>query len=100
MINKFKITMLLAVFVISVTAGKWYGDGQQIYTKTKQETIVVEKDEIFGTETKTSKWEEKFLLGVLPSGTTPKEMIGALPIAGLMVIVIAGAWWFERKSKK
>ncbi len=73
----------------------WLVDGAEIFTKSKR--LIEEVDPLFGT--KVQKWVDDFTLGLLPSGTTGLEWIGALPLTGLFLGVGLILWIIERKSR-
>ena len=76
------ISMIALVLTIGVGT-KWIIDGTQIFTKNKQQMVVV--DEMFGTES--VEWKEGFWLGLDIAG----------PTAGVLIAV--GIWGLY-KSKK
>ena len=66
------ISAIAFVLVIGIGA-KWAMDGTQIFTKNKQQVVVV--DEMFGTES--VEWKEGFWLGLDIAG----------PTAGVLIVV-------------
>ena len=73
-----KIISVIA-FVLAIGVGaKWMIDGTQIFTKNKQQVVVV--DEMFGTES--VEWKEGFWLGLDIAGPTAGILI-AVGIFGL-----------------
>ena len=71
------ISAIAFVLVIGIGA-KWAMDGTQIFTKNKQQVVVV--DEMFGTES--VEWKEGFWLGLDIAGPTAGVLI-AVGILGL-----------------
>lgn len=71
------ISIIAFILVIGVGA-KWIMDGTQIFTKNKQQVVVV--DEMFGTES--VEWKEGFWLGLDIAGPTAGVLI-AVGIFGL-----------------
>ena len=71
------ISAVAFVLTIGVSA-KWMIDGTQIFTKNKQQVVVV--DEMFGTES--VEWKEGFWLGLDIAGPTAGVLI-AVGILGL-----------------
>ena len=71
------ISMIALVLTIGVGT-KWIIDGTQIFTKNKQQVVVV--DEMFGTES--IEWKEGFRLGLDIAGPTAGVLI-AVGILGL-----------------
>ena len=73
-----KIISIIA-FILAIGIGaKWIIDETQIFTKNKQQVVVV--DEMFGTES--VEWEEGFWLGLDIAGPTAGVLI-AVGILGL-----------------
>lgn len=72
-------TISIIAFILAIGIGaKWIIDGTQIFTKNKQQVVVV--DEMFGTES--VEWEEGFWLGLDIAGPTAGVLI-AVGILGL-----------------
>ena len=72
-------TISIIAFILAIGIGtKWIIDGTQIFTKNKQQVVVV--DEMFGTES--IEWEEGFWLGLDIAGPTAGVLI-AVGIVGL-----------------
>ena len=66
-------------FVLAIGVGtRWVMDGAQIFTKNKQQIVIV--DDLFGTESVT--WEEGFWLGLDRAGPASVILI-AVGILGL-----------------
>jgi hypothetical protein len=85
----------IAVFCFAIAAGLivwWLSTGHHMWTTTKEGVDVVTKDEIFGTETHSTKWEEKLTPGLMGSGQLqePADFIMIGPMAG--VLILAGGW--------
>ena len=71
------ISIITFILAIGISA-KWIIDGTQIFTKNKQQIVVV--DEMFGTES--VEWKEGFWLGLDIAGPTAGVLI-AVGIFGL-----------------
>lgn len=78
----------------------WLAAGHHMWTTTKQGVDVVTKDEIFGTETHTTKWEDKLTPGLMGSGEikTPADFIMIGPEAGVLILV--GGWLIVKGRRK
>ncbi len=83
--NIWKVLIALSLFAIPAILIWWQLDGGEIYTKTSVPVTVV--DELFGTES--TEWEDRFVLGLLPSGSDPREMTGVLTLALPFCLIIA-----------
>lgn len=90
-----KMFMLIAAAGIVATSAWWLADGAEIYTKTS--VAVTVEDELFGTTS--TKWEDRFVLGLLPSGTDGLELFGAAPIMGVVGLLGCIGWLRGRKPK-
>ena len=65
-------TISIITFILAIGVGaKWIIDGTQIFTKNKQQVVVV--DEMFGTES--IEWKEGFWLGLDIAGPTAGVLI-------------------------
>ncbi len=58
--------------------------GGEIYTKTSVQVEVY--DELF--DETSSEWVEQFVLGLLPSGSSPKEMLGVVSLGAPFLLLI------------
>lgn len=68
-----KIISVIAFVLLIGIGAKWVMDGTQIFTKNKQQVVVV--DEMFGTES--VEWTEGFWLGLDIAGPTAGVLIAA-----------------------
>lgn len=65
-------TISVIAFILTIGVSiKWIIDGTQIFTKNKQQVVVV--DEMFGTES--VEWKEGFWLGLDIAGPTAGALI-------------------------
>lgn len=81
-----KIISAVAFVLVIGVGTKWAIDGTQIFTKNKQQVVVV--DDLFGTES--IEWEEGFWLGLDRAG----------PIAVVLIAVgIFGLYKIRRKNE-
>ncbi len=78
-----KIISIIAFILVIGVGAKWAIDGTQIFTKNKQQIVVV--DEMFGTEG--IEWKEGFWLGLDIAG----------PIAGVLIAVGVFGLYKSRK---
>ncbi len=92
--NIWKLVAIASVLVLLALTAVWIAHGCDIYTKT---SVAVETyDELFD-ETST-EWVEQFVLGLLPSGTTPKEMCGVLSLGAPFALLLLIAVFKLRRS--
>lgn len=71
------ISIISFVLVLGI-GGKWIADGAQIFSKDKQQVVVV--DEMFGTES--TEWKDGFWLGLDIAGPTMVVLL-AVGVLGL-----------------
>lgn len=83
-----KIISIVAFALVIGIGIRWGLDGAQVFTKDKQQVVVVERDDVFGTEIENVTWEEGFWLGL--------DM--AAPVA--LVLVGVGAFGLYRVRKR
>ena len=94
-----KVIAVLCFAVAAALIVWWLATGHHMWTTTKQGVDVVTKDEIFGTETHTTKWEEKLTPGLMGSGEVKSatDLILIGPEAGVLILV--GGWLMMKRKK-
>lgn len=91
-----KTLIIISVLAIAVFLVIWAADGGEVYTKTSVEVTVI--DPLFETETK--EWKEQFVLGLLPSGSDPLEMMGVASLCAPFVLIILLSLWQLKRAQR
>lgn len=73
-----KVISLVAFVLLLGVGAKWVTDGAQIFSKDKQQVVVI--DEMFGTES--TEWKSGFWLGLDIAGPAI-GVLGAVGIFGI-----------------
>ena len=101
-----KITYI-AVALIILLLSKWaydsfdYGEAL-VFSRDSKAVLTVEKDDLFGTETTNTDWQDGFWLGLLPGDDEASigAVLGVVPIGGALFGMAAIALFLEFRSRK
>lgn len=101
------IGIIFFLLVIPVML-KWILDNRDYgevnyYTKNQKPVVEKEADELFGTETEVTTYEDGFWLGLLPNDTKINAglIVGALPISMFLIVLgFVSLYMHKKKSKK
>ena len=91
---KWKYLTYLSFAIILVVVIKWIVDSNDygetlIFTRDSKAIEKVEIDELFGTETVTTEWQDGNWLGLLPGDDqiSPRMIVGVVPISGIFFVI-------------
>jgi len=97
----------LATALIVLLLAKWIYDSSDygetlIFSRDSKPLVTIEKDELFGTETSRTEWQEGFWLGLLPSDDEASigAVMGVVPLAGGLLALSVLSLFFEIRKRK
>lgn len=94
--NKYqKRTIIIGGIIIAAVVIVWLASGGEIFTKTQ--VLIEKKDALFGTTYK--ELQDKFILGLLPSGFSFTLALLAVTSLSSVVIVLSLILFFIFKRK-
>lgn len=102
-----KILGYLSLALIVPLLIVWFIDSSDygetiVFSKEKKPVEVIEVDELFGAETKSTKWVDGFWLGLLPpnDNVSPKIMLGVAPMGSALIVISSIAFFINKKKNK
>ncbi len=96
-----RLLIIIGILGILVGGGLWFKDGQQIFSKDREEVVTIVKDPLFGAETKQVTYEPRFRFGLLPLDATPQAVPASFAfVAGTSLMLIGLGWWKIRHQSQ
>jgi len=101
-----KITYIAGALILLLLS-KWaydsydYGEAL-IFSRDSQAVETIEKDDLFGTETTNTEWQDGFWLGLLPGDDEASigAVLGVVPIGGALLGLAAVSLFLEFRNRK
>ena len=91
---KYKITAIIFLALIALVLAKWLYDNNRygsvnLITKYQRPVVTKKVDEMFGTTTEKTTYQDGFWLGLLPDDDrlSARMLVGVLPLSFIFVLV-------------